>query len=1697
MAVLRGGAWAAQPNFAYLDESDPYYVSGTFPKLTTPQWIGEPGVDAAVILSIDDMRDPAKYEVYLRPILDRLKQIEGRAALSIMACSVSPDDPRLRQWMTEGVHIGVHTVAHPCPLLAKNNFDFAKSTVDDCTELINAIPGNRAVAFRVPCCDSLNTPSPRFFAEIFNGTTRTGQFLTIDSSVFNITTANDPELRRRLAVDSDGRERFRKYLPFPSFVNTIEDYPYPYIIGRLCWEFPCTVPSDWEAQHLHGVNDPRSVEDMKAAIDAAVLKRGVYVLVFHPHGWIRNDQIVELIDHAVANYGARIKFLNFREAEERLNRHLLAGHPLRNERGRDNGVRLLDLNGDGHLDVVIGNNHLKRTRVWSPEAETWIETAFPALLATAEPENRGADTGVRFAGRLGREGEPGFVFRDGSGEGAWVWDNGKWTATPKLLEGIEINGSPVVTAENGIDRGARFRDVDHDGAPELIVGNERTNAVFVRRRPGAPWRPAPFGLPARARVVDDKGRDAGLRFFDLDHDGDDDVIYSNEIEYGVYLFDSMETGWATVAVEGTRGGGTGLAVEIPPIAVDGRNNGAWFHSRHLWIQNETTDTLPDLVDRRSLAELLQSVEPEPLSPEASLAALRVRPGLRVELAAAEPLVVDPVAIAWDPDGRLWVVEMRDYPLGMDGNGKPGSRVKYLEDTDGDGRYDKGTVFVDKLPYATGVMPWRNGVLITAAPQILFAEDRNGSGRADRVAPLFTGFGEGNQQHRVNGLRWGLDNWIHAANGDSGGMIRAEKTGEVVNIGGRDLRIRPDEGLVDPQSGNAQFGRVRDDWGNWFGCANWLPVWHYALADEYLRRNPHFAPPPARVFVVAQTQVYSISRPQRRFNDFEHVNRTTSTCGLEIYRDTLLGPEYYGDVFVCEPVHNLVMRVKLEPDGATFKGRRAPGEETSDFLASTDNWFRPVLARTGPDGALWVVDMYREVIEHPEYISREDQAQIDVRAGDDKGRIYRVVPVHDKARAIPKLAGASTEDLVRALKSPNGEVRDTAHRRLVERSDPASIPLLRELVTSDTPPQTKVQALCALDGVGGIDAELLLQALGDEHPAVRRHAVRIAESVSEEHAALRDRAGIIDDPDPFVRVQAIYTLGQWIDSASRDRLVAAAKRELSHYEAAALLSSLRYEHLGKSHSLLGPLLELAASRRLDHEVRDQIMPILAGWTLAQRDLVLEAFVVREIDRFDPEDRFRLFSQYLRAVARSGEKQEVTTQFTRNILLTGAKLLAEARAVASDASAPESFRAAATSVLGWQADCIDADVNLLGSLIGPNEPGPVLDAALDALLRIDHPEAREALLQAWGRSSPEVKGRIADAFLSRDNWLDALLAAIDQGAVSIKQFDAPRRQRLLNHERADVRARAEAMLAGLINPDRQAVIEQYKAAANSPGQFLRGRGIFRERCASCHKLGDMGHAVGPDLAALTDRSRQSLLVAILDPNRSVETRYCEYRVETKDFASYSGVLASESANSVTLVAPNGIENTVLRRDIESMQASTLSPMPEGLEDGLSVEDMANLLAFVQDFRVAPKRFEGNAPRLIRAEPPSGEITLPADAAEIYGDTLRYERHHQNLGYWGSSNDVAVWRLAVDPGGTFEVALTYACAPSTAGNAFVIRAGESSRTGVAVGTDSWDDYREFNAGTIEIAPGTDCISIQAAGTLKDYLFDLRRMVLRPVGK
>jgi hypothetical protein len=595
----------AQPSpgnrLAYLDEVDPYYPHAKFPKLITPQWIGEPGVDAVVILAIDDMRDPKRYEAFLRPILRRLKEIDGRAPVSIMTNQVDPKDPQLQTWLKEGLSLECHTLDHPCPFF-KDGFAKAKATYDKCVDLMNEIPGNKPVAFRMPCCDSLNTPSPRFFAEIFNKVTDNGKFLAIDSSVFNVFTADDPELPRDLVLMPDGTDRFRKYLPKDrSFVNTIENYPYPYVIGRLCWQFPCMTPSDWQAQHLQKPNNPLTVKDWQAALDCTVIKKGVMAMVFHPHGWIKNDQLVELVDYADKKYGKRVKFLNFREALERLDRDHLLDKPLRHpEVGQDNGCRILDLNKDGFLDVVGGGAASATTRIWIPDDKKWNTTPkgfnFSAFFNGAKRSVVSVVYEAQFAD-LGNKSAVSVMF----GNMFFTHDGGAWVEEKAFTKGLLyediVGGLSTVYSPAGGDTGLRLRDIDGDGFPELIatVGNLNNPVVLAWSKDKRTWTKLPFTLPKGAIVLE------GLRFLDLDGDGKLDIIFSNENEYGVYLFKDMKEGWSRKVITGK----AGEPGALPLISNKGENMGFFVHSGQLWWSNETTALLKDHVARVSINELLQ------------------------------------------------------------------------------------------------------------------------------------------------------------------------------------------------------------------------------------------------------------------------------------------------------------------------------------------------------------------------------------------------------------------------------------------------------------------------------------------------------------------------------------------------------------------------------------------------------------------------------------------------------------------------------------------------------------------------------------------------------------------------------------------------------------------------------------------------------------------------------------------------------------------------------------------------------------------------------------------------------------------------------------------------------------------------------------------------------------------------------------
>ncbi len=1711
LAALAGRAADAN-RLTYLDESDPFYVQRDFPKLVTPQWVGEKGVEAVVIMAVDDMRAPEKYEALLRPLLDRLKQIDGRAPVSIFCNALNPAEPQYQKWLTEGLSFEVHTLTHPCPILAGNDLHSAETNYFGCVDLINQIPGSRSVAFRTPCCDSMNSPSPRLFAEIFNQTSPSGSFLSIDSSVMNILSPKDPALPRETLYDAEGKERFRKYLPFPSFKTTVENYPYPYVIGKLCWEFPAVVPSDWETFHVQGATNPVTVADWKAALDATVVKQGTYTMIFHPHGWIRGDQLASLADYAATRHGSKVKFLNLREAQERMDRNLLGGQALRAANGQDNGVRLLDLNDDGFLDVVIGNEKMRQTRIWDPKKNVWIECGFPTPLAVVDPQGNRHDAGARF-GVVSADGFPIMLVRSETTTGAWRFDGAAWVEDASLLNGLELDGHPILTSQGYRDRGVRLRDVNNDGVCELVVGNESQNAVFAWSAAEKKWNRLAYGLPAGTSIVDAQGRDNGLRFVDVNGDGFADVLFSNPERFSLHIFRprlflGFAAGWSREVASGKPGD----ANAIPMIVRDGphRNNGAWFHSDSMWVQNEDTAKMPDLVDRRSFKELLAWGLTPPKSPQDSLNSIHVRPGFKVELVASEPLIESPVAFEWGADGKLWVVEMRDYPLGEDGKGKPGGIVRCLESTKGDGHYDKSTIFLDHLNFPNGLLPWGKGLLISAPPDILYAEDTDGDGKADVVKKLFSGFNEGNQQHRANGFDYGLDNWLYGANGDSGGTVTSARTGKSVSISHRDFRFRPGTGEFETQAGQTQYGRHRDDWGNWFGNENAVGAWHYFIPEQYLARNPYLAVRSMKQTMPDYpdyTRVFPASRLSQRFNDPDTANHLTSANSTMPYRDDLFGPDFEGSYFVSEPVHNLVHREIMVEDGVSFTSHRAPDERDSEFFASTDNWTRPTMTKTGPDGALYIADMYRLVIEHPEWIPMDFQKSVDVRSGENLGRIYRVYPTNATLRPIPRLDRLDTAGLVAALDSPNGWQRDTAQRLLVASADRAALPLLNDLITHASSPKTRVQALCSLDGLNGLTQKILLAAFQDPDSHVREQAIRVSEPLlraSTTNALRRlqldtefkasDRLGptllpLAADPSLRVRYQLAFTLGEWPDSAAAASLVRLALENTESEAVQIAIMSSAPQHTAKMISALlqNPQGGIA---------REKLLAQLIGLATALNDGPALAISLEAVAH--PQGagyaawQFAALGGMLDALAR---RNLTLAQFQESGgagLQKPARLLDElfaaARKTASDSAASEADRLAAIPLLGRDEAALSEDVAQLGALLDSRNTPPLQLAALASLGRTRSPKTAQILAGAWKTGSPAARARVLDLLLTRQDWVQVLLGAVEAGQIPAGALGTPRQQKLLNHPLSSIRDRAKSLFAAA-SADRQAVVRRYAGVAALQGDPIRGRENFRKACVVCHRFQKEGNELGPDLESVAFKPVDYLLTAILDPNQSFEERYISYTAVTKSGQEYSGLVANESANSITLRLPGGAENVILRGDLKELTSSGRSLMPEGFENAFDPQALADLIAWIRT-GPAPKVFPGNKPAVIRPNA-DGSVRLTADRCKIFGDTLVFEDQHQNLGYWRSATDQAVWLIDLPSGGNYRVWLDWAL-PIALRNFWHLEIGGKDLVQLSKTTGSWNRYRQDITAELSLQAGPQTIVVHSDGPIKDDLFDLREIRL-----
>ena len=945
-------------------------------------------------------------------------------------------------------------------------------------------------------------------------------------------------------------------------------------------------------------------------------------------------------------------------------------------------------------------------------------------------------------------------------------------------------------------------------------------------------------------------------------------------------------------------------------------------------------------------------------PEKALSTFRIKPGFRLDLVAAEPLLVDPVAVSFDEDGRMYVVEMRDYSERR--NEKLG-RIRRLEDTNGDGVYDRSTVFAEGLGWPTAVICYDGGVFVGATPDILYLKDTNGDGVADVRRVIFTGFGQGverlNVQQLLNSFQWGLDNRIHGALGGTPATVSSPEHPErsALELRGRDFSFDPRTLEIRAESGGGQHGLSFDNTGRKFVCSNSSHLRLVMFEDRYVARNPYVNSPPASVEIPVDggaATVYRISpdEPWRVIRTAWRVagkvpgpiegggrasGYFTGATGATIYRGNALPVDVLGDAFIGDAGGNLVHRKKIRADGVSLKAERPLDEQNVEFLASTDTWFRPVQFANAPDGGLYVLDMYRETIEHPWSLPESLKKHLDLNSGNDMGRIYRVVPVGFKQPASPRLSKATTRELVEALAHPNGWHRDTAARLLFERQDKSAVPLLVALVRESKSPMGRMHALCALDGLHGLPESLLVAAVDDSDPAVRRHTTRLLETLESPGAATRGKLeALLQDADPIVRYQAAFTIGV-VPHPDRVRLLADFLRRESAdswMRFAALVSAG-----SEAGSVFGILAKNAsfAQQAGGRETLSQLA-LAAGARNdpAEIDLLLASLAANSV----ASSEFTYLNALGDGLQRSG-KSLVQIDAAHRL----EPVFAVAMKAVTDSQKSEIVRLRAVQLLG-QTSWGGAKDSII-KLLRPGESETLQRAAVTAGGRFADPAVATWLIDAWSGLTPGIRDEVISVLLRRPERTRALLAAVDAGRIAPSALSTAQAATLRQHRDPTIRSAAEKILGAKKSGARAEVVDKFKPALTLKGVASSGKAIYLQRCASCHRLTKQGYAVGPDLETVAASGVETLLGNILDPNREVASRYASYSIETIDGEEYAGVISSESAGTVTIRTAGSVEKAVPRARLKKMQSDGRSLMPDGLEEGLSVQDMADLLAYIQ--------------------------------------------------------------------------------------------------------------------------------------------------------
>lgn len=882
--------------------------------------------------------------------------------------------------------------------------------------------------------------------------------------------------------------------------------------------------------------------------------------------------------------------------------------------------------------------------------------------------------------------------------------------------------------------------------------------------------------------------------------------------------------------------------------------------------------------------------------------MRLAKGYQLQLAAADPMVRSPIALAFDANGRLYVAEQpADVTSG---------RIKLLEDPDGDGSFNTAKVFAGDVPHPTAIACYSGGIFVATGTQVIFLTDTNSDGVADVRREIFGGFEFTNGNvpgNGVNNFTWGLDNRIHAAAAGVGGNITclAIPSSDTLSLNGYNFAFDPRTLAMAVESEGANRGVSFDNGGRHFICSATRPV-QSAVGDPVrAARNPFFIWPELTADLTPAN-----STPFRM------------ASGILVYRGGALGPSAVDDIYVADPVRRVVSRFHLRDSSLLPLVERVRTDASPEFLISRDPTFRPVQVVSGPDGTLYVADLAREQLD---------------RISEDSGRIWRISPNGLKPQSAPQLAAFKTPDLINVLGSPNAWVRDTAARLLYERRDTNAAPLLARQLARAREPLARLHSLYALNSLGALTERDLIIAMNDGDERIRANAVKLAESFirnGDVSNALWSRlAATPDDSSLRVRFEGAFTAGL-IQRTGAPVVLAeiarSAPAERALQFAVITAAGARAEQV---------FLDLVDDRDIVRSPAGwQLLLDLAEMTGTQNasgmDQVLTAI---ERAKLPPLESFALARAVGEGLANSGR-----TFLSAAPQGTWRGFAIEALNYAGGTMAPD-VRAEATRFLGVSGYTSQEVGDWLLALLVPGEPQAVQSAAIASLARFQDPLITVAFLQRWPSLSETSQREIIARMLARFDRTMALLGAIEQRRIPAATLTDVQINFLRYHRDSNIAARA----LRIYGPSAQTgLAERFAPALQLKGSALRGRDLFLARCASCHRLGSEGNAFGPDLDNVT-RQKEKLLQDILEPDREINPDYRTTVVQRTDSQLLSGI-ATRSGRDVLVVRQPGLTTFVPRTQVEDSFEQEWSLMPQSASAGLSAGDIADLLEFITSGR-----------------------------------------------------------------------------------------------------------------------------------------------------